>query len=860
MIAVLAPHVIDQIAAGEVIERPASVVKELVDNAIDAGASAIAIEVAAGGRTLVRVSDDGCGMTAKDAVLSLERHATSKLREVDDLWSLASMGFRGEALPSIASVSRMTLTTRRAGDDAATRIVVEGGRLVSVTDAGAPVGTTVEVADLLYNVPARLKFLKGEATEASHVTELVGKLAMAYPRLHFRLKHNGRTALDAPPDRDGLARAQALLGPRIAARMVPVSGEESAVRVTAYLGAPELAQATARGVQLFVGRRPVRDRGLLHALAMGYGELVPRGRYPVAIVLLDVPAGAVDVNVHPQKLEVRFADPAAVTAAVRHVVQAGVTAARWRDDAAGAAPVHLVGLMGTMGASSVAAPALPFDGVTATRLSERHVAQMRSRQVPLGFAAAPEVAAPYSASAMRRASTGAPRDWARHLREQTQASRAAEPQAEYRPGGGAAEISEASYPSLPSLADHVRDAQVRARAGGAPDGQGDDARRDGAHVGSAPDPRSGDPQGDAWRDRAPGGALGARGGDGGGVGAPDAGSREPGSDGAWREGAHVSGALGARDGGAWRDGGGVGASGAGFGEPGSESAWREGAWREGAQGGALGARGGDAWRDGGGVGASDARSGEPGSESAWREGAHVGGAPSARGGGPLRGADPIAELPRLPPPRRFAAGTAPIAPQASSFFSQLRYLGQLDLTYLACEGDGELVLIDQHAAHERVELARLRERQAGSGESRVAVQNMLFPVTLDATPAQLALVARVGELLAQVGFEVEPFGKATLAVKAVPAGIRHGDPAQLLRRLLHEWAEAGAPSEEERLDALLGTIACHSVVRAGDRLTPSEAETLLRSLDGVDLSLPAPHGRAVLLRLPLAEIGRRFGR
>ncbi|TMQ08044.1 MAG: hypothetical protein E6J91_34200 [Deltaproteobacteria bacterium] len=757
-------------------------------------------------------------------------------------------------------------------------------------------------------------------------------------------------------------------------------------------------------------------------------------------------SGDLDVNVHPQKLEVRFADPAAVTAAVRHVVQAGVTAARWRDDAAGAAPVHLVGLMGTMGASSVAAPALPFDGVTATRLSERHVAQMRSRQVPLGFAAAPEVAAPYSASAMRRASTGAPRDWARHLREQTQASRAAEPQAEYRPGGGAAEISEASYPSLPSLADHVRDAQVRARAGGAPDGQGDDARRDGAHVGSAPDPRSGDPQGDAWRDRAPGGALGARGGDGGGVGAPDAGSREPGSDGAWREGAHVSGALGARDGGAWRDGGGVGASGAGFGEPGSESAWREGAhvggapgarggdawrdgggvgapdagsrepgsdgawregahvsgalgardggawrdgggvgasgagfgepgsesawregawregaqggalgarggdawrdgggvgasgarsgepgsesawregaWREGAQGGALGARGGDAWRDGGGVGASDARSGEPGSESAWREGAHVGGAPgagsrepgnedagregaqggapgarggdawrdgggvgapdarsgepgsesawregahvggapSARGGGPLRGADPIAELPRLPPPRRFAAGTAPIAPQASSFFSQLRYLGQLDLTYLACEGDGELVLIDQHAAHERVELARLRERQAGSGESRVAVQNMLFPVTLDATPAQLALVARVGELLAQVGFEVEPFGKATLAVKAVPAGIRHGDPAQLLRRLLHEWAEAGAPSEEERLDALLGTIACHSVVRAGDRLTPSEAETLLRSLDGVDLSLPAPHGRAVLLRLPLAEIGRRFGR
>jgi len=195
------------------------------------------------------------------------------------------------------------------------------------------------------------------------------------------------------------------------------------------------------------------------------------------------------------------------------------------------------------------------------------------------------------------------------------------------------------------------------------------------------------------------------------------------------------------------------------------------------------------------------------------------------------------------------------------FFAALRYLGQLDLTYLICEGEGELVLIDQHAAHERVELARLRARHAsGGGDGRVAVQNMLFPVTLDATPAQLELVTRVGGLLSEVGFEVEPFGKATLAVKAVPAGIRHGDPAQLLRRLLHQWAEAGAPSEAERLDALLGEIACHSVVRAGDRLSPSEVETLLRSLDGVDLSLPAPHGRAVLLRLPLAEIGRRFGR
>ncbi|HEY5920680.1 MAG TPA: DNA mismatch repair endonuclease MutL, partial [Kofleriaceae bacterium] len=332
LIAVLPPTVIDQIAAGEVIERPSSVVKELVDNAIDAGARTISVETMAGGRALVRVVDDGRGMNPRDAVLAFERHATSKLRGIDDLWGLATLGFRGEALPAIASVSRLTLTTRQADDLAATRVRIEGGKLVEVTEVGAPVGTCVEVADLLYNVPARLKFLKTEATEASHVTELIARVAMVQHDLHLRLKHNGRVALDAPPDRDGFARVQSLLGARIAARMVPVSGQEGGIRVIAYLGAPELAQTTARGVQLFVGKRPVRDRGLLHAIAMGYGELVPRGRYPVAIVLVDVPAGAVDINVHPQKHEVRFSDAAAVGAAVRHVVQAGIERAPWRDE------------------------------------------------------------------------------------------------------------------------------------------------------------------------------------------------------------------------------------------------------------------------------------------------------------------------------------------------------------------------------------------------------------------------------------------------------------------------------------------------------------------------------------------------
>jgi DNA mismatch repair protein MutL len=215
----------------------------------------------------------------------------------------------------------------------------------------------------------------------------------------------------------------------------------------------------------------------------------------------------------------------------------------------------------------------------------------------------------------------------------------------------------------------------------------------------------------------------------------------------------------------------------------------------------------------------------------------------------------------------FALGSAPIAGvnpalsisgpiAAPQFFGSLRYLGQLDLTYLVCEADGELVLIDQHVAHERVELARLK----AGGDREIATQQMLFPTTIEVGPALVELAAEMAAVLAQAGYETEAFGKSTLAVKAVPGGIRHGDPTQLLRTLLADWANDGAPTEAERLEGVLAEIACHSVVRAGDRLSPSEAEALLRSMDGADFSMHGPHGRPVLLRLPLAEIARRFGR
>jgi hypothetical protein len=231
---------------------------------------------------------------------------------------------------------------------------------------------------------------------------------------------------------------------------------------------------------------------------------------------------------------------------------------------------------------------------------------------------------------------------------------------------------------------------------------------------------------------------------------------------------------------------------------------------------------------------------------------------------PIRDSDPnviAIAIPEVDAPSALADGSGPVV----GYFGTLRYLGQLDLTYLVCEGDRELVLVDQHAAHERVELARLKERYRSCD---VPIQKMLFPVTIDVTPPQLELAARLAGVLAEVGFEVEPFGATTLAIKAVPAGIRHGDPTHLLRRLLDDWRSDGAPSEHERLERVLAEIACHSVVRAGDRLSPSEAEALLRALDAtpqdatdhIGHALGSHLGRPMLMRLPLGEIGRRFGR
>ncbi|MES1172370.1 MAG: DNA mismatch repair endonuclease MutL [Bacteroidota bacterium] len=645
-IAVLSPALADQIAAGEVVERAASVVKELCENAIDAAARRIDVEIEGGGRRSIRVVDDGGGMTPDEARLALRRHATSKIRSADDLWGLATFGFRGEALPSIAAVSRLTLSTKMPGASAGFRLTVEAGGETDARDAGIPDGTQVEVRDLFFNTPARLKFQKTEATEAGNVTEAVLRLALAHPDVHFRLRAGGRVVLDLPVHRDLGERVRAAFARRGSGALHEARGEDGGHKVRAFLASPEEAATTARSTFLFVGRRFVRDRSLLHALSIGYGELLEKGRYPLAALFLDVPGPDLDVNVHPQKLEVRFARAAEVYAAVRHVVGAAVARAPWLPPARGSVRVHTL---------------------------------------PPSYAAA--------AGARETAADG--------------------------PAG--AQIG------LPP-----------ARSGSSFRGWGSD------------------------------GAIGLAG------------------DGV--RGARTHAVIGPDAGGA----------------PWSSS-----------------------------------------SPSRAADGDSGGGAPS---GEPSFFGDPL--------------GPLPTAIAGNDFFSSLAYIGQLQKTYLVCEGGGELVLIDQHAAHERIAFERLR---AAHRRREIRRQRLLFPIPVNLGDAAIGLGADDVAALSALGFDVElADGVSGVLVRAVPEALKDADPKPLIRDVLGQLTEGAGAAEGDasssRIEHALATMACHSVVRAGDVLGRPQAEALLAQLDAVDLRSHCPHGRPVLLRLPLPEIERRFGR
>jgi DNA mismatch repair protein MutL len=609
-IRVLPPEVADKIAAGEVVERPASVVKELIENSLDAGARQIRIELEDAGIGLIAVVDDGEGMGADDAVRAFARHATSKVSSVDDLFHITTLGFRGEALASIAAVSTTTLTTRRSGDLSGTQVLVRGGRIEDVRAAGTGAGTRIEVVDLLGNTPARRKFLKAPATEVGHVSELVTRTALAWPHVGFLLKHGPRTLLDYPAVHDGAERVAQVFGTERAAALLPFHGRGAAGTIRGWLTGSHLTLPSARQIFTYVNGRYVRDKLVSHALVAGYSTLLMHGRYPAAVVFIDVPPEEIDVNVHPAKSEVRFRRGGAV-----------------------------------------------HDLIT------RAVNERLRAQTPASAAPAPT----------------APSDMDDAVTQMTIA---------LRPLRGDAPLRVVPMANMPATPPH----------------------------------QPNDP-----------------------VSTPRA----------------------------------------------------------------------------------------------------------------FEAAPPFVQPAALPTPFARAATAAP-RPAAAGFFAGLRVIGQAFEGYLICESGESLLVIDQHAAHERVTFERLRHAYADGG---VARQRLLVPTVVDVGAQAAPLVAERLDDLEHLGFELEPFGGSSFAVRAVPALLGDNDPAALVRDLAEELTEVGRSRRlTEAAESVLARLACHSAVRVGQSLGAEQIRALLVAMDHVDFAGNCPHGRPAFITLPRGDLERLFKR
>jgi DNA mismatch repair protein MutL len=353
---VLSDTVANQIAAGEVVERPASVVKEMLENSLDAGATRIKISIEAGGKKLIQISDNGCGMVRDDAMLAFERHATSKIKKAEDLLSISTLGFRGEALPSIASVSRLRLETRAPEEPAGTVVEINGGKIARVEEAGLPPGTSITVRDLFFNVPARKKFLKSESTELSHIASLVTHYALAHPDKHFELHSAAHAMLVAPPVGGHSERVYQVFGRETLDQLIPLAAQQALervglpqpppwrrkeqeeedsisngpgdMRIHGFVSKPEIQKLNRNSIFVFVNGRLIRDRLVQHALTEAYRNIIPPTVYPVVLLFLELPAGEVDVNVHPSKTEVRFRQQTAIHDFVRDTARAALMKAR----------------------------------------------------------------------------------------------------------------------------------------------------------------------------------------------------------------------------------------------------------------------------------------------------------------------------------------------------------------------------------------------------------------------------------------------------------------------------------------------------------------------------------------------------
>ncbi len=600
---ILTDEVASQIAAGEVIERPASVVKELVENALDARANQITIQVVDAGRRLIEVADDGGGIPVDELEIALARHATSKLSTADDLFHIQTLGFRGEALASIASVSHFTLISHARGTDAGARLNVEGGHPGTVEPAGVPVGTVARVEDLFYNVPARLKFLKRDLTERQQIDTLVTRYALAYPAVRFHLFHDGRPVLQTSGRNDRREVLASLYGVDIARQMLEVAFEEAYLRVNGFISPIALTRSNRKEITFFVNGRWVQDSALAAALLHAYHTLLMVGRYPIAALFIDLDPEEVDVNVHPAKVEVRF---------------------RSQDRV--------------------------FSGV-----------QRAVRRALLAYSPVPPVS---------------PGAW------------------------------QASFPG-----------------------------------------RTPDPAWDMSRSMPSQGPL-------------TWGSLPPGQEEEQDLPVEAAGEL------------------------------------------------------------------EIGGEVS----------PMARSKSPL-----------------VESGQAEML---SGMLPLLRLVGQVGLSYLIAEGPDGLYLIDQHAAHERVLFERFMKQRS----SQIPSQALLEPATVHLPPSSAQVLQSQLDILAEIGFQIEPFGPNTFRVRAIPALLVGADPQAAVRVVVEDFEEDEAPLQAEVEARLIARICKRAAVKAGQSLSTEEQRVLLAELETCRSPRTCPHGRPTMIHLSVDLLERQFGR
>ncbi len=616
-IRILPESITNKIAAGEVVERPASVVKELVENALDAGSTEITVEIEGGGRRLIRVSDNGSGMSRDDALLALERHATSKIASDSDLFNLATLGFRGEALPSVASVSRFTICSRERGSLAGTEIYAEGGRIREVKEFGMAEGTVITVRNLFFNTPARLKFMKSPETEAGHVGELLTRLALSRSGVRFTYLNDGKMVFRALPG-NLESRAAELLGKRLARDLHPIRYEDGPVSVHGLVGGPDASRSSSSSLYTYINARFVRDRVVQHAVLNAYRQVLERGRYPVVVLFIDLPAADVDVNVHPTKHEVRFREQGRIHDVIQGGIEAVIRSAPWLTDGRG---------------PTQTAPPVPA--------SQGMVARVR------------EALQSYGRTPHRQESF--PRSWSG--------------------GQSPASATTAAQRTTSPTAD----------------------------VSASP--------------------------------------------------------------------------------------------------------------------------------------------PTATGSAGI-----VTPLPEQP------AETA----EGAGYFSSLTVIGQFNAAYLVCQEGTDLVIVDQHAAHERVAFERLRAEYGAGGIER---QGLLFPETLELSPSHGATARENQDELIRLGFELDHFGGNSWLLKGVPRHIAHRSSARTVEEILEELQGVGrSRTVSDLTEELLATIACHSVVRGKQSLSPTEIRELFRQMDAIDFSTRCPHGRPVVTAITLAEVEKMFKR